>query len=129
MTGVRKHVLEKRADERGWVTDPLVRSPDGKPLGHAHLASLEPGAIRGNHVHSGAAEYVLVWGGSAEIAWEDDGRAAREAVSDSELAVFEIPPGVAHAVTNTGPKTVYLIAYYFGAPGDGWPETERRTIT
>ena len=129
MPNVKKHVLEKRSDERGWVIDPLVRSREGEPLGHAHLASLEPGAIRGNHVHSGAAEYVLVWGGTAEIAWEDDGRVTRETVSGEELVVFEIPPGVAHAVTNVGATTAYLIAYYFGLPEDGWPETERKTIT
>jgi dTDP-4-dehydrorhamnose 3,5-epimerase-like enzyme len=100
-----------------------------EPTGHAHLASLEPGAIRGNHVHSGAAEYVLVWGGTVEIAWEDGGGVVREVVSDEELVVFEIPPGVAHAVTNVGSTTAYLIAYYFGVPEEGWPETERKAIT
>ena len=129
MSKVVRHVLEKRADERGWVIDPLIPSQGGEPLGHAHLASLEPGAIRGNHVHAGAAEYVLVWGGTAEIAWEEDGRLAREVVSDEELVVFEISPGVAHAVTNVGATTAYLIAYYFGAPEDGWPQTERKRIT
>ncbi len=129
MTAVRKHVLEKRTDERGWVIDPLVPSPRGERLGHVHLASLEPGAIRGNHVHSGVAEYVLVWGGRAEIAWEEDGRVAREEVSGDTLVVFEIAPGIAHAVTNVGATTAYLIAYYFGAPEDGWPETSRKAIT
>lgn len=129
MTAVKKHVCEKRADERGWVIDLIAPSPGGPPLGHAHLASLEPGAIRGNHVHSGATEFVLVWGGRAEIAWEEDGRVARDEVSGDTLVVFEIPPGVAHAVTNVGDSTAYLIAYYFGASEEGWPETSRRPIT
>jgi quercetin dioxygenase-like cupin family protein len=122
MAAVRKHVLEVRADARGWVVDPLIRPSGGGPLGHAHLASLEPGAIRGNHVHSGAAEFVLAWGGRLEIAWEEDGRVTREAAGDGPLVVFEIPPGIAHAVTNVGATTAYLIAYYFGASG-AWPET------
>jgi dTDP-4-dehydrorhamnose 3,5-epimerase-like enzyme len=111
------------------VIDPLVPSPGCEPLGHAHLASLEPGAIRGNHVHSGAAEFVLAWGGRVEIAWEEDGRLVSEEVGGDDLIVFEIPPGVAHAVTNTGDTTAYLIAYYFGAPKEGWPKTERKAIT
>ena len=31
MTAVKKHVCEKRADERGWVVDPIVPPPDGAP--------------------------------------------------------------------------------------------------
>ena len=91
MTTVKKHVCEKRVDERGWVIDPIVPSPGGEPLGHAHLASLEPGAIRGNHVHSGPAEFVLVWGWRVEIAWEEGGRLDREEVGDDSLVVFEQP--------------------------------------
>jgi dTDP-4-dehydrorhamnose 3,5-epimerase-like enzyme len=127
MAGVKKHVLARRADARGWVVDPVIRPSQAGPLGHAHLASLEPGAIRGNHVHSGAAEFVLVWGGRAEIAWEENGRVTREVVSDDPLVVFEIPPGIPHAVTNVGARTAYLIAYYFGASG-GWPETSRSKV-
>lgn len=128
MEPVKRHVRDRRTDERGWVVDPIVTPSGGGPLGHAHLASLEPGAIRGNHVHSGAAEFVLVWGGKVEIAWEEDGRVAREVVGDDPLVVFEIPAGVAHAVTNVGDTTAYLIAYYFGSPEEGWPETSRKAI-
>lgn len=127
MAAVKKHVLEARTDARGWVVDPLIRPSGGGALGHAHLASLEPGAIRGNHVHSGATEFVLVWGGMVEIAWEEDGRVTREVVCDDPLVVFEIPPGIAHAVTNVGATTAYLIAYYFGTSG-AWPETSRSKV-
>jgi quercetin dioxygenase-like cupin family protein len=128
MAAVKKHVLSMRTDGRGWVVDPLVQAPGDEPLRHAHLASLEPGAIRGNHVHSGASEFILVWSGKAEIAWEEGGRVVREGVGDDSLVVFEIPPGIPHAVTNVGTTTVYLIAYYFGAAAEGWPETSRSTI-
>ncbi len=121
-------MLEMRQDERGWVVDPIVRSPKGEPLGHAHIASLEPGAVRGNHVHPDGAEYVLVWGGRAEIVWEEDGGIRREEVGGEGLVVFEIPAGVAHAVANTGDRRVYLLAYYFGAPGKEWPDTVRRPL-
>jgi dTDP-4-dehydrorhamnose 3,5-epimerase-like enzyme len=126
---VAKHVLEKREDDRGWVVDPIARADPGAPLGHLHLASLAPGAIRGNHVHPASSEFILVWGGRAELAWEEDGRVVREEVSGDELVVFEIPAGVAHAVTNTGLGTVYLVAYYFGASDREWPDTERKAVS
>lgn len=129
MSKVVKHVLERREDDRGWVVDPIAKIDPDLPLGHLHLASLAPGAIRGNHLHPVSSEYILVWGGSAELAWEEGGRVAREEVSRDELVVFEIPAGIAHAVTNTGSETVYLVAYYFGASDKEWPDTERKTIS
>ncbi len=129
MQKVKRHVLEQSSDERGWVANPIVEGPGGAPLGHVHIASLAPGAVRGNHVHPDAAEYVLVWGGEAEVTWEHaDGGLASEKVTGEELVVFEIPPGIAHAVTNTGSAEVYLIAYYFGSRETEWPDTERKTL-
>ena len=128
MPNVKKHVLDKRSDERGWVVNPLVPPPTADPLGHAHLASLEPRAVRGNHVHPASSEYVLVWGGRAEVAWEGDGRIVTEEAGEDELVVFEIPAGVAHAVTNTGDTTVFLMAYYYGRSEEEWPATERKPI-
>ena len=90
---------------------------------------MAPGAVRGNHVHPDAAEYVLVWGGEAEVTWEHpEGGLASEKVTGEELIAFEIPPGVAHAVTNTGDREVYLIAYYFGSREQEWPDTDRKEL-
>jgi oxalate decarboxylase/phosphoglucose isomerase-like protein (cupin superfamily) len=126
---VRKHVLDARRDQRGWVINPIVPSPPGMVLGHVHVASLEPGAVRGNHVHPDSSEYVAVWGGRADVLHEhEDGGPVREQVSEDELVVFEIPAGVAHAVTNTGDTTIYLIAYYFGSQDEEWPHTERKSL-
>ncbi len=125
---MREHTLEVRSDERGWVIDPLVECPEGLELGSVHLGSLEPGAVRGNHVHPDGTEYILIWGGRAEVAWEEADRVVRAEVEGEELTVFEIPAGVAHAVTNIGSATVYLMAYYFGSGEREWPETRRKPI-
>jgi len=126
---VKRHVLELRQDERGWVTNPIVPPPAGSALGHVHIASLAPGAVRGNHVHPESGEYVLVWGGRAEMTWDDSELGlVSEETAEGELVVYEIPPGVAHAVKNVGERDVYLIAYYFGASDKEWPATERRPL-
>ncbi len=129
MAEVVKHVLDTHADERGWVINPIVPAPPGTTLGHVHVASLEPGAVRGNHLHPGSSEYMAVWGGRADVIYEREGEGpVREQVSEDELAVFEIPAGVAHAVANTGDTTIYLIAYYFGSQDEDWPDTERKPL-
>jgi len=126
MGEVRKTVLEVHADERGWVVDPMVPPFPNAPLGQAHIASLEPGAVRGNHVHPSSAEYVFVWGGTSEVTWRsEDGELKRETVGPGKMVVFEIPPGIPHTVVNVGSGTVYLLAYYLGAAEGKWPETER----
>jgi oxalate decarboxylase/phosphoglucose isomerase-like protein (cupin superfamily) len=126
---VRRHTLDARRDERGWVVNPLAVPDPGDALGHVHVASLAPGAVRGNHVHPDSAEYVLVWGGRAELAWESaDGGLAVDKVGQDQLVVYEIPPGVAHAVTNTGDTEIYLMAYYFGPGEEEWPGTQRKRL-
>lgn len=129
MNEVRKTVLEAHSDNRGWVVNPLVAPFPETPVGQVHIASLEPGAVRGNHYHPDSSEHVFVWGGSAEVVWQrEDGGLVTERVGPSELAVFEIPARVVHAVVNTGDATVYLLAYYLGDSDREWPETERKEV-
>ena len=129
MPEVTKHVLESHTDRRGWVVNPLVEPFPDIPLGQAHIASLEPGAVRGNHYHPGSAEYVFVWGGNGEVVWQDgSGRTVTEEAVPTTPTVFEIPAGIVHAVVNTGDRTLYLIAYYLGVSENSWPETERSVL-
>jgi dTDP-4-dehydrorhamnose 3,5-epimerase-like enzyme len=123
---VRRTELKEHSDERGWVVDPMVPPFPGVPLGQVHVASLEPGAVRGNHMHPDVTEYVFTWGGPVDVVWQPEGgELAREEVRSGDLSVFEIPPGVRHAVMNVGEERVYLIAYYLGGAEGQWPETER----
>jgi dTDP-4-dehydrorhamnose 3,5-epimerase-like enzyme len=129
MNSVKRRALEVHGDERGWVVNPLVSPFPERPVGQVHVASLEPGAVRGNHYHPGSSEYVFVWGGSAEVVWEEgDGTFSKEAFEGGHPVVLEIPPGVPHAVVNTGGETVYLIAYYLGESDSEWPDTEARKL-
>ncbi len=115
-TGVRRIDRgEIRKDARGWVVD-LV-SGAGLPmssLAGGHAASLEPGAVRGNHYHENASEWLLLFGGPARVLWQSPGdRLGREVlIQGLEPAVFEFPPRCAHRIENVSSRPIYLMAFY-----------------
>jgi len=117
MDTVKQVKLEKNTwqDARGWGINPLdaLGISDGFS-GSMHLVSLKPGAVRGNHYHTDATEWIFVFGGKAKIFF----KAAKAVlvhqilVGDSEPALFEIPPDVEHAVVNTSMNDIYLTVIY-----------------
>ncbi len=102
-------------DARGWVLNPLsLAGLEGKPLGNMHAASLQPGAIRGNHSHDNASEWVLFCGGPAALIAESGDPAGREEilVSGGEPELFEIPAGLPHAIENRSDREIFLVVFY-----------------
>jgi UDP-2-acetamido-2,6-beta-L-arabino-hexul-4-ose reductase len=92
--------LETRRDERGWLAE-VVKSGS---FGQVFVSVTQPGVTRGNHAHDTKVEKFCVIRGHALIRLKDlrDGRIVEYAVSGSEPAVIDIPPGCAHSITNTG---------------------------
>ena len=111
MGKVRRLGIGKKAwtDARGWVLNPLpLAGLEGKPLGNLHVASMQPGAIRGNHAHGSAAEWLLFCGGPAAlIAGEEE-----ILVSGTEPELFEIPPGLPHAIVNRSDREIFVVVFY-----------------
>lgn len=109
-------------DARGWGLRPLDAAgvaADG--LGGVHVVSVEPGAVRGNHRHPHTTEWMLIFGGAAEVASRGPGAVAESATLGGDgPALVEFGPGVAHAVRGVGPGTVFLVCW-----ADGDPVTER----
>jgi len=86
-----------------------------------HLASLEPGAVRGNHRHPNVTEWLLVFGAPATVAWRAPDGAEEQVGAGAEGPVLvELPPGTPHALRGEGPGTAYLLSW-----ADGEPETEK----
>lgn len=109
------------SDDRGWALRPIeavgLAPADARAL---HVVSVEPGAVRGNHRHPHTTEWMLVFGGAAEVASRgDDGRVERTVV-DGGPTTLVFPPGVAHAVRGCGSGPAFLVCW-----ADGEPETER----
>jgi dTDP-4-dehydrorhamnose 3,5-epimerase-like enzyme len=101
-------------DKRGWVTNPLeVSGVSSKTLSNLHIASVQPGCIRGNHYHIHATEWLLIFGGAANFYWRSSevGTIHEEEIKGSAPVLFEIPPGIEHAVLNRSEKEIFLMAF------------------
>ena len=106
---VRVEQLRVAADARGWVAEPLA--PADLPLQrNVHVVVSQPGAVRGNHRHVRGTETLMIAGPALFRSRAGD---AVEDVEVPEGAVFRftIPPGVAHAIQNTGTGPLVLVAF------------------
>lgn len=111
MERIRRIPIGEKAwsDARGWVLNPLALAGlEGKLLGNLHVASMQPGAVRGNHAHGSAAEWLLFCGGPAAlIAGEEE-----ISVSGAGPELFEIPAGLPHAIVNRSDREIFLVVFY-----------------
>ena len=97
-------------DDRGRV----VSFSDQLVCKNLHIASMEPGAIRGNHVHN-RDEIICIIGGKGicEIFVEDNpGRASERIHVDGNIKTYRIKSGAKHTVYNIGEKEFFLIAFF-----------------
>lgn len=102
------------SDERGWGVEPLKAaglSPEN--LGNLHVVSMAPGSVRGNHLHPKSTEWIQVLGGPVEIAWRSGEAGERHSsiVEGDRTVLFEIPPGVSHALRNNSRETIFLCCF------------------
>jgi oxalate decarboxylase/phosphoglucose isomerase-like protein (cupin superfamily) len=106
----------QRNDERGWALNPLQAAglAAGGPVGNLHAVSVRPGTARGNHCHADATEWMLVFGGPGRFIWRSPASPTPQEipVESADPVLFEIPPGVEHALVNTSGADIFLLAFY-----------------
>lgn len=104
--------LEVFTDARGQVFEPLggeLSEVAGWP--NFHVATVKPGAVRGNHLHPEGTEVIVLFGSEALLAYVED-RTTREAFLEADSAVVVvIPPGIPHAFRNTGEGDLVLLCF------------------
>jgi dTDP-4-dehydrorhamnose 3,5-epimerase-like enzyme len=111
-------------DHRGWSFAPFKNlewiQQAEVDWNSFHAVSLEPGIIRGNHVHQETTEWLFFCGGPVLLAWQDAGSLSPQStVIENNHTLVIIPPGVSHAVKNESPGTIYLVAFRSPAiPGE-----------
>ena len=95
-------------DERGSVLDFGCFSLEG-----LHVVAMQPGAVRGNHIHDEDEIICVVSGnGICEIIAEDEVSGKRERISVSkDMVSYKIMAGAKHIVRNTGEDTFYLVCF------------------
>ena len=78
-----------------------------------HIASMQPGAVRGNHSHL-QAEVISVIDGSGiceiEVSDESSGETETIRVEDDQ-ETYKINAGIRHTVRNRGNRTLYLVCF------------------
>ena len=96
-------------DERGWVVEPLPESLIS-PQRNVHVVFTEPGHVRGNHLHQDTTEILLAMG-PALVRLREGAEVRDVRVAEGQALRFTIPPGIAHAVQNTGPRPMVLTSF------------------
>ncbi|MBI5178454.1 MAG: cupin domain-containing protein [Nitrospinae bacterium] len=103
-------------DPRGTLVFPLeqarhlraFRAGDARLF---HIATLKPGAVRGNHRHPTHVEYILIIGKGGRLVTKERGKIKRMATNGS---IVKVPRNVPHAVVNRGKGEVVILCWYGG---------------
>ena len=101
--------VRRWADARGVVFEPLTESALAIQK-NAHVVVSRPGVVRGNHYHLKGCETLVVCG-PALIRIRDQHITEDITVPPATICRLTIPPGVAHAVKNTGSSDNLLVAF------------------
>ena len=96
-------------DQRGLVLEP-VGLETLRRQANSHLVLTAPGGIRGNHYHKRGAEVTVLLGPALVRVRLEDGIKDVE-VPDGEAYRFHFPPGLPHAMQNTGSRPMVLVAF------------------
>ena len=101
--------VECFSDARGWVVEPIAEASLAAQR-NAHVAFTEPGCIRGNHYHERSTEtFVIV--GPGLVRFREGGVVRDVCVPDGQAVRFTVPPGIPHAIRNTGTRPMPLMAF------------------
>lgn len=106
---VKKETVKRFSDERGFVFEPL----EGKFLvnqRNTHVVMSRPGAVRGNHYHVRGTETLVVCG-PAMVRLRKGKDTADFSIPTGTTFRFLIPPGISHAIQNTGEIDSLLVAF------------------
>ena len=112
MDGVTIERLQMHRDKRGKVFEPA--SPEilaSGTLRNLHIATIAPGAVRGNHRHLNQTELICFFG-RLTLALEG-GNGVRETVKfdGDDCVLVTVEPGVAHAFLNPGDEEMFIVCY------------------
>lgn len=96
-------------DGRGFVLEPMT-AEELSTQKNVHVVITLPGFVRGNHYHPCATEMISVVG-PALVRYREGAKLQDVHVAEGEAVRFTFPPGVSHAIQNTGNRSAMLIAF------------------
>ena len=119
--------LLERSDARGTLAE-VLKSEHG---GQIFVSVTHPGAVRGNHFHDTKIEKFFVLRGKAAIDMRDvrTNEQWRIDLSGERWEVIDIPPGVAHRITNVGTDELVML-FWANEPFDpSRPDTHSAKVS
>ncbi|MEJ2745375.1 MAG: hypothetical protein P8123_06795 [bacterium] len=112
MRGVKIERLKGYRDPRGTVFEPLTAAMLRRgTIVNVHVATMKPGAVRGNHRHLVATEYVCFSGPIRFVIQDQKGRQEQIEFGENECIRLKIAPGVAHAFVNIGSVDTFIVCF------------------
>jgi len=126
---VRVESLLPRTDARGSSFG--VELPFAN-VGECHVATVRPGAIRGNHFHTQRHELLVVmYSDRWTLLWDEgEGTAVQSRTFEGSGAiVMEASPHCAHAVRNDGARDLHLVAMGDTRTTDTFPRRLAEPLT
>ena len=118
--------LTSHNDARGLVVEPL--RPDEFPSQrNAHLVLTAPGAIRGNHYHRVGTEVALIVGPALVRIRDADGL-HDHSLATGQTTRFTFPPGVPHAMLNTGDVPLVILSFNTEPHDPSRPDVVREVL-
>ena len=112
MKGVKIERLKGHQYPRGVVFEPLTAAMLRRgTIVNVHVATMRPGAVRGNHRHLVATEYVSFSGPVKLVVRDRKGGQEQIQFGDNECVRVKIGPGVAHAFVNTGSADTFIACF------------------
>ncbi len=112
--GVIVREVPLHTDPRGWLLKAVPSEfVGGHRFGEIYLSGANPGETKGCHYHEEATEWFCVIQGAGKLRLEDTrtGEKMTVRLSRDDRISVEIPPGVAHSVSNEGDGEMILLAY------------------
>ncbi len=101
-------------DSRGWLLKAVPKDyVRESPFGEIYLSSAIPGEIKGCHYHDDTTEWFCVIQGEGTLHLEDieSGEKMTLNMSRGNRLSVEIPPRVAHAISNERDEELILLAF------------------
>jgi hypothetical protein len=130
--GVKVTVLEDSGDQRGssFATGPAWLAFLGK-IEEAHITTLLPGHVRGNHYHVQRREVIVVlYSDEWQLNWDRGAETAieRRQFSGAGAVLIEAERLATHAVANTGKLPLWIVALSNGVWDPASPDTHARKV-
>ena len=99
-------------DYRGFLLRLVRKEHVGdRNFGDSYVISSIPGVVRGNHFHKRTTEWFCLIKGKGCLGLKKGEQVDFIDLDDKNFKLIEIPPGIAHAIKNTGDDVMIFFAY------------------